>query len=171
MANEIELTPSLNLKLRKAKTEYVSSENNISAEDMAENYALPISALKEIMKKEKWENERETYRQELLNDVRRKKDNLQTKATLNTLSQAVSLQNTIFKKVKEDIDAGRYIPTIKDFTEIAKITSPVQKGETGNINSNNKIIHINVDKPVEEMTYEEILAVESELDRKESNEY
>ncbi len=171
MANEIELTPSLNLKLRKAKMEYISSENNISTEDIAENYALPISALKEIMKKEKWDNERETYRQESLNDVRRKKENLQTKATLNTLSQAVSLQNTIFKKVKEDIEAGRYIPTIKDFTEIAKITSPVQKGETGNVNSNNKIIHINVEKPVEEMTYEEILAVESELDRKEANEY
>jgi uncharacterized protein YqfB (UPF0267 family) len=171
MENNVSTLPSLDAKIRKAKMEYVSSENNISAKDLADSYVIPVSALSEVMKAEKWDSERDAFRQEFQNDVRRKTEVLKTKSSLNTLSQAVSLQNTIFKKVKEDIEAGRYIPTIKDFTEIAKITSPQNKNDGGNVNSNNKIINISVKKPVEEMTYEEILEVESQLDREERNEY
>lgn len=164
------MTPDIARKVKLARVEYVSAEGKVELDKLADAYNIPISVLDLVHKTEKWDNEKETYRVSLLNDVRKRKEVLQAKAELNTLSQAVSLQGDIFKKIQADIRENKYIPTVKDFTEISKITLNLQKQETQNVNSNNKILNITLPKPVEEMSYDEIVELESTIAEELANE-
>jgi hypothetical protein len=148
----------------KIRTEFVTSDQKQDIRKLCENYGAPIGTIEEIAKREKWVQERDAYQAGIMTDVRKQIEVLRTKAEMNTLSRSVVLQKKLFDKMLADIDSGLYHPTMKDFVEISKIISKTgDETNVGVVGNNNKVLNITMTKPLEEMSFEEIVKMEQTI--------
>lgn len=150
-------------KVKEIKTEFITSDAKKSLIDLCKNYNAPLSIVDDIAKKESWETEREVYHSTVINNIKKQIVNTRVKAELNTLARGMVLQKKIYDKILTDIDTGLYSPTVKDFTEITKVMNGAKESDNVVNFNNNKILKISVTKPVEEMTYEEIIDLETKI--------
>lgn len=156
--------------INKLRVEYVTSDTDVKISDLALNSGVPETVLKDISVKSEWESQRKAFRQQQLTEILERTAHLQANANKQTIEKGTILQEKIFNCLLDDIEQGNFHPTISDFNRISQTISEIGKESTNNIGilgNNNKIVNIKIEKPLEECSIEELVEIQSEINRSE----
>lgn len=148
------------------KLEFVTDETEPSLKTISEKSGFPIKILREIALEEDWEGQKRAFKSHQISEVQEKTKAVKVKASLNSLNRGQELQEKIYSALIEDIENGNYRPTIADFNRITDTIESVGKETTNNIGmigNNNKIINIKIEKPIEDMSLEELVEIQGKI--------
>ncbi|MCK9482266.1 MAG: hypothetical protein M0R38_10965 [Bacteroidia bacterium] len=146
---------------REIRTEYITSGREKSLEELAEAYNAPIDAIRQLATKEKWDIEKKTYR---ANEIQEMKGELlfqRAKSELNSVINSAKLQDQVYNAISKNIAEGQYFPTIKDFATLNDIVK--DKSGEKQTGSSNKILNIVMNKDPSKMNYQELQALENDI--------
>ena len=151
------------VKAREVRLEYISSPEKKTLAHLARMYQVPLEAIKAIAKDEKWDVERNTYMVNSINEMKGELKYIKAKSELNTVIKGGKLQNVVFDSIMKNIEKGQYFPTVKDFATLAEVVSNAGGEKTSQTGVSNQILNVIMNKPPEEMTYEELQTLENEI--------
>ena len=157
MQKEIIVENQLEKDIQKLKLEYVTV--GTSLEDIAMNTGFNLRMLESVAIEEQWDLQRKAYKTQIQNEFEQKIQEAKTKATMNTILRASTLQKLTFDAIEADIKNGTYKPTISEFNRLSETIESIGKKDSkgiGIVGDNNKILNITFEKPFEEMSLEEL---------------
>lgn len=164
MPNEIIAETQLEKDIQKLKLEYVTTETSL--EKIALNSGFNLRMLESVAIEEQWELQKKAYNTQIMNEFENKIQEAKVKATMNTILRASKLQKMTFDAIEEDIKNGKYKPTISEFTRLSETIESIGKKDVKNIGiigDNNKVLNITLQKPLEEMSLEELNDVQRRI--------
>lgn len=148
------------------RLEFVTDETEPSLKTISERSGFPLKVLKEIAQEEDWEGQKRAFKSHQISEVQEKTKAVKVKASLESLKRGEQLQSKIFDALLEDIENGNYRPTISDFNRITDTIENIGKetiSNIGMIGNNNKIINIKIEKPIEDMSLEELVEIQGKI--------
>ena len=162
--NEIILVDDKNVNLAKLRyLEYASKPDERTFDKMCRELGfVNIEMIRSIAIDDDWETERKKYIEKRLNEMNLESNFAQKKNQLEISALSMSLFKVSYNRLIHMINDGDYTPTIREVTDLM---NAIQKNDLGkssveNVNhfNNSKTLNVVFEKPIEQMTIEEIEA-------------